>query len=302
MPNKEQAVEVLKAVRTIINGGSIGSIVNDLNGRGVATSRGGHWTSTAVRNMVMRSTNAGIAMHKGKETGKSEFPPIVSENEWRTAARIVKDPSRRTQFDARIKHMLAGLILCGQCEARMKISSRSQSASATNRNYYKCPTKGGGHAFQTAAPLEEFISDVVVSYLQQPGSLALFGAPAERDELERMTELQQQAVTLRERLDGYYEEAAKTGSPSPAALAKIESSIFAELEKIESQMSHARGAGILAGVAPDEIPQWWNQASVEKRRMVIEDRMVIHIDPVRKAAPRVFDKSRVRIDWKTYAV
>lgn len=291
----EQADEIRKAFRTIIAGGSIGSIFKDLNTRGIPTNRGGKWTSTAVRNMVVRPTYAGLAVYRGQVLGKSEFPAIVSEDEWRTAARIIKDPSRRSQFDSRVKHLLGGLILCS-CGTPMKTSSRGGDRGP-NRFYYKCTRTGGGHAFQTAAPLEEYIAAVVVSRLQQPDALTMLGAPAEREERDRMAELQQEALTLRARL----EEAAEShadGSITIKQLETITARVQARLDEVETGMSHARGSGILAGVPAEEIPQWWGSATVEQQRAVIDSLMEIHIDPIRKAAPRTFDPSRVRISWR----
>ena len=286
----QQAAEVKQAIRAIINGASIGSIVRDLNERGVHTNRGGAWTSTAVRNMVMRPTYAGITVHKG-QSYPSQLPVIVTEDEHRTAARIVKDPSRRSQFDIRVKHLLAGVILCGACGAAMQTSSRP--GGGENRHYYKCPNKGGGHASQSAVPLEDFISALVVARLQQPDALSQLSEP--RDD-GTMAELQQEAMTLRSRLDEAAEAAAE-GGITMGQLTTITARVTSRLEEVEARMSHARGTGILAEVPAEAIPEWWNAATVEKRRAVIAALMTIHIDPIGKSAPRVFDDSRVRVDW-----
>ncbi|MEW1820467.1 recombinase family protein [Arthrobacter sp. NPDC080031] len=288
----EQAAEVKKAIRAIINGASIGSIVRDLNERGVTTSRGGLWTSTAVRNMVVRPTYAGITVHKG-QSYQSKLPAIVTEDEHRTAARIVKDPSRRSQHDSRVKHMLAGIVLCGACGAAMQTSSRP--GGGPNRHYYKCPNKGGGHASQSALALEDFISAVVVTRLQDPNVLAMMGVSANAQ--DDMQELQQEALTLRARLDEAA-EAAAVGDITMGQLTTITTRVTSRLEAVEEQMSHARGTGILAGVPATAIPEWWVAATVEKRRAVISALMTIHINPVGKSAPRVFDESRVRLEWK----
>lgn len=50
---KAEAAEIRKAVTSTIAGASIGSIVKDLNARGVPTRRGQKWTLTAVRNMLL---------------------------------------------------------------------------------------------------------------------------------------------------------------------------------------------------------------------------------------------------------
>lgn len=287
----EQAAEVRNAVRAIINGASIGSVVRDLNRRGVRTSRGGEWTSTAVRNLVVRPSYAGLTVYQGHVVGESEFPPIVTEDEWRTATRIVKDPSRARGHDAKVRHLLAGLVRCGMCGAAMKTSSRAKNAGE-NRFYYKCPSVGGGHAFQNARPLEDYISGIVVARLQRSDALDLFGGPGAEDQ---MAELQQQAFTLRQRLDEAAESFSE-GSINVRQMETITARINAELGRVETEMSHARGTGVLADVPQTAVPEWWEAASLEKRRAVIDALAVFYVDPIGKSAPRVFDPTRVRIE------
>lgn len=291
---ESEAAEIRNAVQGFLAGRSIGFIVKDLNNRGIPTRRGQKWTSTAVRNTLLRPTNAGLSAYHGEIMGASIFPAIITEDEWRAVSAIVRNPSRLTHNGSRVKHLLAGLIRCGKCGEPMKTSSRSSPRGQVY--YYKCKELGGGHAFQNAAPLEEMMSEVVIGVLSRPENISGLGG---RGTDEAAAELRNKALTLRSRLD----EAAASfagGEISAKQLGIITARVNQDLEATENELANLRGANILAGRTgtPEEVRRWWNAAGIEDQRAVIDALMTIHIVPTGKPAPRKFDPERVRIGWK----
>lgn len=290
------ATEIRKAVNTIISGGSIGSIVKDLNSRNVPTRRGQKWTSTSVRNLVMRPTNAGLSAYRGEIVGASVFPAIITEDQWRTATAIVKDPARRSAFDSKVKHLLAGMLKCGTCGTPMKTSSRAGGNGAM-KFYYKCPATGNGHAFQTAQPVEELVSEVAVRRLELPGFRESIHVPGDRDNLAK---LQGEAVVLRGRLD----EAANSfadGTITAKQLETITARVRSQLDTITAAMADMGRGSALPDANVTDLREWWAGAGIERQRAVIDDLMTVYVDPIRKSAPRVFDPERIRIEWKARA-
>jgi site-specific DNA recombinase len=244
-----------------------------------------------VRNMLMRPTNAGLSAYRGDIMGASVFPAIISEDEWRTASSILKNPSRLTQNGNRVRHLLAGLLLCGKCGTAMQTSSRSGAQGSVH--YYKCKTQGGGHAFQNAAPVEQFIAETVVTILSRPHTAEGIAAHHKDDEAG---ELRTRAAALQARLD----EAAHSfadGSITAKQLGIISARINADLEAVTDQMAALQGRNVLAGRtgSAEDVQAWWDGAGIEDRRAVIDALMTIYVDPVRKSAPRKFDPERIRI-------
>lgn len=291
---ESDAAEIRKAVTGFLAGRSIGYIVKDLNARGIKTRRGQLWTSTAVRNMLLRPTHAGLSAYRGEIVGPSTFPAIISEDEWRAVVSTLKNPSRLTQNGNKVKHLLAGLMLCGTCGEPMKTSSRRGKNGQIY--YYKCAKTGDGHAFQNAAPVEAMVADVVVGFLGQPEKVQRLAQKSEGDGGES---LRQRAVTLRARLD----EAANSfadGAISAKQMGIITARVNADLEDVENHLASMRSGNVLAGHggSPEEVRQWWNGAGIEDRRAVIDALMKIYVDPVRKSAPRQFIPERIRIEWK----
>lgn len=288
------AAEIRKTVEAIIADQSLGSIVRDLNERGIPTRRGQSWTSTSVRNLILRPTNAGLSAYRGEIVGASVFPAIITEDQWRTASAIVKDPARRSAFDSKVKHLLSGLLTCGACGKPMHISSRSQKRSSPRQFYYKCRGTGGGHAFQSAGPIEDLVSAVVVARLSDPAVREALGTPHDAEMLAR---LRTEAVTLRGRLDesaNSYADGAITGQQ----LESITRRVRGQLERVTTEMGALGHGSPFPGAAVANVGDWWSASGLERQRAVIDALMTVYIDPVRKAAPRVFDPRRVRIDWK----
>jgi site-specific DNA recombinase len=289
----EDAKEIRQAVSAAINGASIGSIVRDLNDRGVPTRRGQKWTSTAVRNLLLRPTNAGLSAYRGEIVGASTFPAIITEDEWRTVSAIIRNPDRRSQSDSRVRHLLAGLLRCGSCGAAMKTSSRAGGSTRT-KFYYKCPTLGSGHAFQTADPVEALIADTVIARLNVPGVIARLSGPQNQD---RQHSLQSESVALRARM----EEAANSfadGLITAKQLESITSRVQSKLEVIDKDLALAARASVVPASASGAVRVWWESAGIERQRAVIDALMIPIVDPIRKSAPRVFDPNRIRIEWK----
>jgi len=289
------AKEIRQAITAAIAGASIGSLVRDFNDRGVLTRRGQKWTSTAIRNLLLRPTNAGLSAYRGEIVGVSTFPAIISEDEWRTVTAIIKNPDRRSNTDSRVRHLLAGILRCGNCGAAMKTSSRAGSTSHASKFYYKCPTRGDGHAFQTAEPVELLIADMVIARLEQPGIIAEMFGPESHDQQQQ---IQAEAVTLRGRLD----EAANSfadGMITAKQLEAITSRVQGKLDGLNRGLAMAARAAMVPASAVDNVRAWWDASSLELRRSVIDALMIPIVDPVRKSAPRVFDRNRIRIQWKS---
>lgn len=288
------AAEIKQAVTAAIAGASIGSIVRDLNDRGVLTRRGQKWTSTAVRNMLLRPTTAGLSAYRGEIVGKSTFPPIITEDEWRTVTAILTNPARRTQTDIRVKHLLAGILRCGTCGAAMQTSSRAKGGNPDARFYYKCRTRGSGHAFQTAGPVENLITRAAVAWLGVPGNIARLSGPQNQD---RQHELQREAGALRGRMD----EAAVSFSDGLITAKQMESitrRVRAKLDEVDKELAVTARASIVPASATENVQAWWDSTGIERQRTVIDWLMVPYVETVKKSAPRFFDPNRIRIEWK----
>lgn len=294
---EKHAEEVRKAYAAVLAGRSIGSIVKDLNARGVKTGRGGEWTSTSVRNLILRPSNAGLVKHQGKvmEGVTSVYPPIVSEHIWRAAVGVVSDPSRRSHREDAVRHLLSGLVRCGGCGEPMRITARARSQRGdSGRFLYVCRRKGPGpHVAQSAEPLEKYVEAVVLTALGRPDVAETLAAEDGPDvDLES---LRVEELALGERLTGAADMFA-AGTITGEQLQRITETTRARLEQVRAELSRAMGGSPVLDFSGPDARARWESADLEAKRAVIDALVTVVVEPVGKARPRVFDPSRVRFD------
>jgi hypothetical protein len=81
-------------------------------------------------------------------------------------------------------------------------------------------------------------------------------------------------------------------------LESITSRVQGKLETIDKDLAMMARACVVPASAAGNVRAWWESAGIEVQRRVIDALMVPFVDSIRKSAPRVFDPSRVRIEWK----
>ena len=149
--DRREAREVRRAADRLLAGASLGSLVDDLNARGVTTATGRPWNYTSLRQVLTRPRNSGLSTWHGDVVGTSVFPPLLSEETWRGVVTLLSDPTRRRSTSNRLRWMLAGLALCA-CGSTVRSGAvRSNPARGTLRVVYRCRERGSGHVARAAA-------------------------------------------------------------------------------------------------------------------------------------------------------
>lgn len=127
----EPAVIRELARRTLDEKASLHGLAEWLNEEGVLPVRIGRWEHTKVRQIlvsarisgrreVFGATPEGKKVQRGRIVGKAAWPAIISVDDSDALRREILSPTRRplaTGFTS--KHILAGLIWCGLCNARL---------------------------------------------------------------------------------------------------------------------------------------------------------------------------------------
>ena len=92
------------------------------------------WTSTTVRQILIRPRNAGILEHNGEEMSKSRITPLVSRDDFEALKIAIKgSPMPR---GPKPQYLLGGLIEC-ICGERMHASKSSSGRKGKTRHHYK---------------------------------------------------------------------------------------------------------------------------------------------------------------------
>ena len=111
-PAEKAAVE--EACRALLAGGTVSGVVRAWTARGVRPRQAasGKWTRPSVRTILMNPRNAGISVYRGREVGRGEWEPLITEDVFRAVVELLAEPSRKPTQG--VTTMLGGLARC-QC-------------------------------------------------------------------------------------------------------------------------------------------------------------------------------------------
>lgn len=292
--NRREAREVREAAKALLAGASLGSVVADLNARGITTSTGRPWNYTSLRQVLTRPRNAGLSSLNGEILGKARWPAILTEETWRAVCSMLADPSRRRSMSNRARWLLAGLAVCGKdgCGAPLRSATvASNRAAGTTRTVYRCPVGGGGHVARSAKPLDEHVTRVVLGLLARPDFAAAFAARSDAPDAEA---LRVEAVTLRAR-QAEAAELFAAGNITGAQLARITKGLQARLEDTDAAMAQAAAGSALAPFATDDPAEVWNGLAIDRRRAVVRELCAVTVLPSGRRG-NGYDPDLVRIE------
>lgn len=133
-----EAAHVRWAFAEVLAGTSMYDITRTLNAKGIATTRGGEWSTAQLRKMLERPRNAGHMVHLGVKQAESKIRPLVSEADYQLVLAILN--GRKTAGGRKpVNSWLTNVALCGVCGSRMR-SNMVTNKGKRNR-YYVCETK-----------------------------------------------------------------------------------------------------------------------------------------------------------------
>lgn len=299
--NEAEAAIVRDAAAAILSGVSLGSIIADLNGRGVMTSRGKRWAYTQLRQVLERPRNAGHSELRGEIVGKSTWPAILDDETWRAVVALLRNPARRKSQSNRVRHLLSGIAVCGggtdgDCGGIMRPSGVGSGPKTrrVTRTVYRCTEPGIGHVSRAVEPLDDLVSRLVIARLNAADVGDLL-APDEPG--ADVTGLTQQAAALRQRLNDLTDMFA-AGEIDRAQLARANAKVRDSLEVTEQQMATAaRGLALAEFSRGRPAQDVWDALTIERRRQVVAELARVVVLPQRRG--RDFDPAAVRIEWRT---
>lgn len=294
--DRGEAREISNAAAALLAGASLGSIVADLNRRGVTTSTGKPWNYTSLRQVLTRPRNAGLSVLNGEVLGTTTWPAILTEDTWRSVCALLANPDRRRSTSNLARWLLAGIAVCGKDGCGLPLRSGatvSNRATGTTRTVYRCPAGGGGHVARTARDVDDLVSGVIIELLSRPDWSQVLAIPTATADGKWLAV---EAVTLRARLGEAADEYAD-GNITAAQLAKITGRVREKLADVEDAMSRASRGSALAPFSGRDPARVWAGLPLDRRRAVVRELMTITVVPTGRSG-NVFDARAVRIAWK----
>ncbi len=160
-----------EAAERVLAGHGLMTIARDWNRRAVPGPTERPWKAPTLRKVLLSARIAGRREHGVDPSGKTlgQLTPAVwlgalDRQTWDQVRAVLLNPDRATNVRAPTKYLLAGLIECGSCGARM--FSRPK-ADHTRR--YLCARSRPGHQLAIVAqPLDDLVARRTLDLLTAP--------------------------------------------------------------------------------------------------------------------------------------
>ena len=284
----DEAAAVADASQRVLYGESLSSIAREWNNAGLPSSTGHLWTPVSLRRVLLRARNAALVEHHGQEIASACWPALVGEDVWRALRVLLGDPARRRASSNEHRWLGSGLYRCGRCGDGTAVRSATDTGG---RKVYRC--KRVAHLARSAAPIDEFVTMVVLARLSRPDArLLLRQAPD-----ENIDALRDEAAALRVReteLIAMFTD----GVIGRAGVVEGKARISARLSELSKRMANAAAGSSLLGFADAaDVTEAWQAASVSRRKAVIDTLMTVTLLPTGRGM-KTFDLDTVKIQWK----
>ncbi|UCZ88691.1 recombinase family protein [Gordonia sp. WA4-43] len=127
----DEASEIRSWAQHVIDGGAIRPLVVDLNDRGVATVTGKTWAAPTITRALTSPRMIGMRDRDGTLEPIPGVDPILDRDTYDQVVAILKDPSRQ-RFAGRKNPptLLAGILRCGKCGRNLHATGPSYACSA----------------------------------------------------------------------------------------------------------------------------------------------------------------------------
>lgn len=248
----DEAAALVKTYEDLLTGASLPTLARQLNDAGHSTCRGGQWTATTLRPVLLNARNAAIRVYDGEEVGPAAWEPIVPEDTWRAAVRLLTNPARRTGGGgAAPRHLLTGVATCGVCDSPVKIGWRG-GRKGTPGAYPVYVCRASSCVSTPSVWADGFVVTWLARELERPESRQEWRTLRQQSS-EATKALRAEEATIRHRLDAVAEEFADPdGEMDRAQFRAATERLRARLADVEARLAEVGEAADLADTMTDD--------------------------------------------------
>jgi site-specific DNA recombinase len=268
-----EAAAIREAAGRLIDGEPTYAILRDWHQRGITSPRGKRWHSTSFRHVMTSARIAGLRVHHGEVVGEATWEPIIDRAAWEAVKAVFADPQRRRRQGSPRKYLLTGLGLhCGRegCGAPL-VARPAVKADGQSLRQYVCSGaprgRGCGKITQLAEPLELYVAERLLDWLDGPGLAELLAA-ADSDDTSYAT-LAAERAAAEQTLDRLADWLADGTLDQPRYL-RQKARVVEQLASLDRRLARRPIVPILAEVdRSTDLHGWWDKATIERRRALV---------------------------------
>ena len=256
----------------------------------------GPWKAPTLRKVLLSARIAGLREHGVDPSGMTlgqlttaVWLGAVDRQTWDQVRAVLLNPGRATNLRAPTKYLLAGLIECGSCGARM--FSRPK-ADHTRR--YLCASSRPGHQLAIVAqPLDDLVAEETIDLLTAPSFREAMSAQAGAADDGSLGRALADLAAAQGRLQALDDDFYVHGGLAEGRYRSIRVKLEREIDRLHALADAATKERIVLHPDPRAL---WAEADFPQRRELV--RLVVQRVVVMPAQAGVgrFDSSRVRID------
>ncbi|GII88201.1 site-specific recombinase DNA invertase Pin [Sphaerisporangium siamense] len=258
---ESEAKVIREVARRVAESQNLIPIAEELNARGIPSPGGSRWIARTVRRLLLNPAYAGIRVHNGAEVGPATWQPILEEGVYETCRAVLLDPSRRTNRDVSIKHLLSGVGRCQICGAPARVTNHQSGAYKV----YWCYPRG--HFMVKKEPIEDYIETTLVTRLARPDAAEFF---AVKEHPEAARERVNVARWENDLAEG--ERLVEAGEMTMTRLANLEKRLIPKMEAARARLRQVTTNPLLAQLIRPTVEEVWEQWSglqIVQRRAVL---------------------------------
>jgi site-specific DNA recombinase len=291
----KEAKVARQIVKRILDGESLRSAAKWLNAAGHTTTTGKLWSHQVLRQWLRSPTVAGLRELPSGDVFEGKWPALITSDE--REALLIRLANNRTnvaKIVAPSRHLLSGLLRCGDCGGPMYVTTYKAIGQAGRYTCYKEPGKPWcGKLSAFAQPLEACVTDQVLTFLS---GVKIRPLPTQVDP----SSLRQSLVAIEQRLKEVNRRHLVTGEltreewqPAHDELVQQLNATRDALEAAERQPTSELRPG-----SRDDLDAWWVVADNNVKRQALASTCeLLQLCRANPKAPRRFDPSRVQITW-----
>jgi site-specific DNA recombinase len=289
----EEAKAIRNACHALLNGATLWSIAKDWNAQGLKTSRGYLWEGSKVRQVLLRPSIAGLAVHNGEilEGAKPAWKPIVARDTYESVRKYLADPKRFTGRSMGRKHLLSGIAYCGECNRRMGTVVKPTKTGG-KRVVYQCKNVGCMKIVRDLVRTDELVVGVITQRLADPDAARKLSKPTVDTK-----KLHQQIDTLRKLITATREEYNEGLIDARDRNARVER-ITEKLSPLEDKLLGSHMSADVKRLAGNpDAAELFEDLPLDRRRGVIDTLATVTIHR-QTAKGGKFDPRAVAVEWK----
>jgi site-specific DNA recombinase len=317
----DEAQDVRVIFSEFLAGAPLGQIARDLNNAGRRTRADAKgvafkWHTSTVRRVLMNPAYAAL-LPPAQPTGEFDTAKISLEEcapgAWEPIIDVdVVTTTRNRLLGVKPNHsgtarkwLLAGLAVCSVCREPVR-SARGEThptarvdgtGKADSKRYhaYRCVSS---HFMRNGDIVDDYIKEVCIARLSKPDLRELLSP---RTDAVDVSMLHSHRIDLLGR-ESTIATMIATGKMKPKAAEQALDDLASEIRAVNDEIARAIKHDPLAElVGVDDVREWWDAATLARRRSVIEVLMMVAIRPVGYGR-RVTDLNgaslTVGVEWK----